>query len=255
MSTLALDTSNILEFDFSGEVIMSLIAMLIICILAVIIFFVFRKKDPTKPDRGFTMIVETAIGKLENFVVETMGRKYKGFTGYVLALSLYIFLCFLLGITGLPNALTSLQVPLSIGLCTFVMIHAAAIKKNKWKYYKRYTSPFAVFLPINLVSMWAPLLSITLRLFGNALSGYVIMSILYYYLGALSDLIFGSFVYEGLSSIWLSPLITPWFHLYFDLFAGVIQTLVFVVLTMIWISQEDPDESIEESVTLKEELA
>lgn len=255
MTTLALDISNMFKLDFSGEVIMSLIVMLIICILSVIIFFVFRKKDPTKPDHGFTMVVETAVEKIQNFVVETMGRKYEGFTGYVLTLALYIFLCFFLGITGLPNALISLQVPLSIGLCTFVMIHAVAIHKNKWKYYKRFTSPLAVFLPINLISMWAPLLSLTLRLFGNALSGYIIMSIMYYYLGALSDVIFGGFVAQGLSSIWIAPIITPWLHMYFDLFTGAIQTLVFIVLTMIWISQEDPDESVEENVTLKEELA
>jgi F-type H+-transporting ATPase subunit a len=255
MNTLALDTSNILEFDFSGEIIMSLITMLIICILSVIIYFVFRKKDPTKPDHGFTMIVESAIEKVQNLVVETMGKKYEGFSGYILALSLYIFICFFLGITGLPNALTRLEIPLSIGIITFVMIHAAAVRKNKWRYYQRFTSPLAVFLPINLMSMWAPLLSITLRLFGNALSGYVIMSMLYYYLELLSTVIFGSFMFEGLSSIWLAPFITPWFHLYFDLFAGAIQTLVFVMLTMIWISQEDPDESIETSITLKEELA
>ncbi len=251
MSTLALDTSNILELDFSGEMIMSLITMLVICILSIIIFFVFRKKDPTKPDHGFAMIVETSVEKVQNLVVETMGRKYEGFSGYILALSLYIFICFFLGITGLPNALTSLEVPLAIGLLTFIMIHAAAVRKNKWRYYKRYTSPLAVFLPINLLSMWAPLLSITLRLFGNALSGYVIMSMLYYYLELLSSVIFGSFMFEGLSSIWLAPFITPWFHLYFDLFAGAIQTLVFVMLTMIWVSQEDPDESIEEGIALK----
>jgi len=254
MNLLALDTSHMFDVDFSGEVIVSLIAMLIISLFSVAIYFVFRKKDPTKPDHGFAMVIETLFESLQKTVKSTMGNKYEGFTGYVFALGVYIILCFILGVVGLPNPLTNLTCPLSIGLITFVMIHAKAIKHNKWKYYKRYTSPLAAFLPINLISMWAPLLSITLRLFGNALSGYIVMSILYYYLGLLSTAIFG-FLPAGWSSLWIAPIINPWFHLYFDLFSGFIQTVVFVMLTMIWISQEDPDESIEEDVALKRELA
>lgn len=36
---------------FSGEVIMSLIVMLIICLFSFVIYFKFKKADPTKPDK------------------------------------------------------------------------------------------------------------------------------------------------------------------------------------------------------------
>ena len=98
--------------------------------------------------------------------------------------------------------------------------------------------------------MWAPLLSLSLRLFGNALAGFTLMSIIYYALGNLSTLIFGMFIPSGWASIILPPFITPVLHLYFDVFSGVIQTLIFVMLTMIFISQEDPEEEIE-NVKLK----
>jgi F-type H+-transporting ATPase subunit a len=38
----------------------------------------------------------------------------------------------------------------------------------------------------------------------------------------------------------LAPLVAPWFHLYFDLFSALIQTLVFISLSMLFIAQEGP---------------
>jgi len=39
----------------------------------------------------------------------------------------------------------------------------------------------------------------------------------------------------------LGPVIAPWLHCYFDVFAGCIQTLVFVTLSSILIMMENPD--------------
>jgi F-type H+-transporting ATPase subunit a len=61
-------------------------------------------------------------------------------------------------------------------------------------------------------------------------------------LGELSSFIF-SFLPSGLNSIWLAPLVAPWFHLYFDLFSALIQTLVFISLSMLFIAQEGPARS------------
>lgn len=232
---------------FSGEIIMSLIVMIAIIILSIVIGIVFRHQDGTKPDKNkFVMLIETFVDKLEGYLVDLMGPKWRPFTGYIMGLAMYIFFSFLVGITGLPGPLVSLTCPLSIGLCSFLLIHGTAVKANKWKYFKRYIEPMPLFLPINLLSMWAPLLSLSLRLFGNAISGFALMYVDYYYLEKLSALIFRNLA-SGPASIWIAPFITPWLHLYFDLFSGVIQTLVFISLTMIWVSQEDPDESVEEA--------
>lgn len=236
--------NNILHFGwdmFSGEVIMSLIVMLIICIISFVIYFKFKKLDPTKPDKGFTMIVETLVEKLESFTVELMGERRRSFSGYALGLAIYIILCFLVSLIGFPGPLSYLGNTFSIALCTFVLIHATAVKNNKWGYFKRYIDPIPILLPINLLSMWAPLLSLALRLFGNALAGFTLMSIVYYALGNVSSMFF-SFIPGGWSSIILPPFITPILHLYFDVFSGLIQTLIFVMLTMIFIAQEDPEE-------------
>ena len=82
------------------------------------------------------------------------------------------------------------------------------------------------------------------------------MNIVYYGLEAISNAIFaGNFVGGaiGVQSIFVAPIVTPLLHLYFDLFSGFIQTLVFCMLTLIYVSQEqsseDDNEIIEEVVS------
>jgi F-type H+-transporting ATPase subunit a len=125
-----------------------------------------------------------------------------------------------------------------------MLIHGVAIYYQKWKYFKRYTAPVAFFLPINLVTMWSPLLSLSFRLFGNALAGWILMAIVYDALQGLSAMIF-SFLPVGLNSIFIAPFIASWLHIYFDLISASIQTIVFITLSMIFIGQEVPFDVIE----------
>lgn len=234
-------------FDkFSGEIIVSLFVMFVICIFSFVVYFKFKNADPTKPSKGFVLIIETIIEKLENFTVELMGERRREFSGYVAAVGLYIIMCFLMSLIGLPGPLTYLGCTFSIALCTFGLIHFTAMKTNKWGYFKRFVDPIPqlapIFVPINLLSMWAPLLSLALRLFGNALAGFTLMGIIYYYLGQLSGVLFSGLLSFNVGSLFLPPLVTPILHLYFDVFSGAIQTLIFCMLTMIFISQEDPEE-------------
>ena len=76
-----------------------------------------------------------------------------------------------------------------------------------------------IWFPINLISEIAVPISLSLRLFANVLSGTVMMALVY---GLLSKI----------AVVWPAFL-----HLYFDLFSGAIQTYVFCMLTMTYVSQ------------------
>lgn len=246
-------------FDtYSGEMLMSFFVMIFIIILSLVVFFIFKGKDPTKPDQNkFITVCCAFVNWLEDYCEGLMGRKWRTFAGYCLCLCLYIFLCFFVGITGLPGPLTILGNTLSLGLCSFLLIHFTAAKANHWGYFKRYIDPNPVFLPINLLSMWAPLLSLSLRLFGNAVSGFAIEVIIYYFLELASDAVFGSVLatspFPGPAGVFFAPVVMPFLHLYFDIFSGAIQAFIFISLTSLWVSQEDPDESEEEQSSVKGE--
>ena len=80
--------------------------------------------------------------------------------------------------------------------------------------------------------MWSNVLSLTLRLFGNALAGYCVITLIYVGIGTIIPPL-GN--YSGLA---LTPLLAPIAHLYFDIFDGLIQLAVFCILTMINVSTE-----------------
>ena len=78
---------------------------------------------------------------------------------------------------------------------------------------KRFAQPMPLLTPINIMEIAIRPLALCMRLFGNVLGAYIIMEIIKY----------------------LVPAVVPAvFCLYFDLFDGLIQTVVFVFLTALF---------------------
>ncbi len=222
-----------------AETYTSWMVVILISIFSLFVYRSSKKVDPLKKPKGIMLIAEWIVFTIERLVKTNMGRHFNFMTPYFLSITLYIFIGFLFGLTGLSSPLSYYMNTFTIVLISFILIHYTAIKTNGWKYFKRFIEPFPVFLPINLVSIWAPLVSMSFRIFGNILSGFILMSLIYFSLGELSALIF-TFLPAGVNSLWLAPLVAPWFHLYFDLFSALIQTLVFISLSMLFIAQEGP---------------
>ena len=243
-----LDTSS----GLSGSTISSLLVVGIICLLCFYIAIRARFADPLKKPKGILFLAEVGVTFFDNLVASLMGRRYQGFGGFFMAIGVYLFLSFIWGLTGLPSPTAYLATTLSLGLTTFVLIHANAVRYNGIRYFKRYIDPVPIFLPINLISMWAPLLSLSMRLFGNALAGWTLMTLIYSAMNSIGNVAI-TFVVNGMEQYFyfgsfLSPIVTPILHAYFDLFSGFIQTTVFLFLSMIFISNEGPEDD-EEFVT------
>ena len=232
---------NFFSLDIPGEVISSLIVMLIIMVLAIIVGIQAHFQDPLKKPKGLLHLTEIGVKFFDNFASELAGTAMPNFGGFIMGVAVYLFIAFIFGLTGLPSPVTYMAVPLSLGLTTFLLIHFISARFTKWKYFKRYVDPFPVFLPVNLISMWAPLLSLTLRLFGNAIAGWVLLTIVEYALRDLSAMVF-SFIQSEWNQIFLAPIPLAILHAYFDIFSGLIQTTVFISLSAIFIGQEVPEE-------------
>ena len=249
---------NFFSMDIPGEVISSLIVILIIIVLSIIIAIQAHFQNPLKKPKGLLLLAEIGVKFFDGFAGELVGGALPNFGGFVMGVAVYLFLAFIFGLTGLPSPVTYMAVPLSLGLTTFLLIHFTSARFTKWRYFKRYVDPFPVFLPINLISMWAPLLSLTLRLFGNAVAGWVLLTIVESALRDASASIFSFMpvVESGIAAgnwneIFLSPIPTAILHAYFDLFSGLIQTVVFIFLTTIFVGQEIPEELIVNPLTVE----
>lgn len=205
-----------------------LIVMLVILTFAVI---ANRKlKTATEVPDGFQNIVELIVEKLDGVVYGTMGPKAAPiFVNYISAIFIFILMSNISGLFGLRPPTADYGTTFALGLITFVLIHVTQFKnlslKQIWTDMCSPLPPWLpIWLPINLISEIAVPISLSLRLFANVLSGTVMMALVY---GLLSKI----------AIIWPAAL-----HIYFDLFSGAIQTYVFCMLTMTYISQNYENE-------------
>ena len=218
------------NFKLSETVVVSWI---IIAALALISFLLTRnlKKVPTSKVQIF---LEFAVGTLDKLVKETMGennvKRMPNMVPYIGSLVLFFACSNLIGLLGFRSPTTDLDTTLAWAMITFFMIYYAGIKFNGLKYFKGLMEPVPFLLPLNIIGEIAKPISLSFRPFGNILGGAVIMALLYQFLGWLSSLIPGV-------SIPIGQLIIPVpLHLYFDLFSGVLQAFIFVMLTMVFVS-------------------
>lgn len=260
-----MNMDNILRTDFFNvlppEFLTSMIVMLIIIVLSFVIYHKQKHYDPLKDSpKGIVNVTEKGIEIFDNYVTGNMGPDFSNFGGYIMVLGMYIFFGFLVGMTGFPNFIylgedslmnsshlfsglsnpfTNIAFPLDIAILTFAITQAIAVKYSHWGYFKQFIAPIPF---INLIEMWAPLISLSLRLFGNAFAGFCLSTIVYQAI-------------DGIAGGWglvLVPGVMPFFHAYFDVFSGFIQALIFVTLSMMDIAQGAPSiEQQMEKVSLK----
>ena len=229
-----------------GEIYSSLIVVIVLSVVFILMGNALKKADPMKPTKGLAFLGEYLFTFTNEFVDNNMGKNYNKLKPYLMLLIILIPSYFLVGLFGLPSPMTYWGIPLTFALITFILIHLNSIRFTKWGYFKRFVDPFPkipVFLPINIIAMFAPIISLSFRMFGNALSGMIIMQLVYW----STELVTGLFLdIPGLNL--LGPLVAPVLHAYFDIFSAVIQTIVFVYLTAFFIAGEEPDEIEEDAL-------
>ena len=217
------------NFKLSETVVTS---WLILAGLALASYLMTRnlKKVPTSKLQVF---LEFAIGGLAKLVEDTMGKetvkRMPNVVPYIGSLFLFFAVSNLIGLLGFRSPTTDLDTTLAWSLITFVMIYYAGVKFNGPVYFKGLLEPNPLLLPLNLIGELAKPVSLSFRPFGNILGGAVIMALLYDFLGYLSTLIPGVTIPFG-------QLIIPVpLHLYFDIFAGLLQSFIFIMLTMVFV--------------------
>ncbi|MDO5330332.1 MAG: F0F1 ATP synthase subunit A [Bacillota bacterium] len=235
--------ATMFDFDPSGALISSLIIMVIVAVLAIVVGILAKRADPTKAPTGLLLFADYFCEKLQNWVHDNMGDNWDNFPGYFMGLASYLFLAFIWSITGLPGPIDNLFVPLSLAIVMLILIHYTALKYQHLQYFHRYVEPIFLFLPINIISQITPVLSTTLRMFGNGLSGTIIIGLVTWALGIAGNVYLVDFISgETTALAYLAVIPVGVLNLYFALFSGFIQTLVFCSLNAVWIANERPED-------------
>ena len=134
-------------------------------------------------------------------------------------------------VPGMKSPTSDINTTISLALIIVFSVHVyGARKKGLWKYLKEFASPIFM-LPIELIGQLSRTLSLSLRLFGNVLSGDLIVAIVFS----------------------LVPMVLPVAAVAITGISGVLQAYVITTLAALFISSAV--EINEEDQKIKEEKA
>ena len=179
----------------------------------------------------FQTILEGIYKFLDSTIGQILGAWKKKYYIYFATLFLFIFLSNIISFFPIPwfslkngvleifpafrTPTADLNTTGGLAILTTILFISVSIKNNGiFGYLKGFVEPNPVMLPLNIIGELAKPLNISMRLFGNMFAGMVIMGLVYMAV----------------------PFVIPAaLHLYFDLFSGLVQSFVFVTLSLVYV--------------------
>lgn len=140
-------------------------------------------------------------------------RKYLGFLATLFLFLAMAALCTI--IPGYQPPTGSLSTTVALALCVFVAVPLFGIEeRGLGNYLKSYAQPTFIMLPFNIISEISRTLALSVRLFGNMMSGAMIIAIL----------------------LSITPFIFPVVMMALGLLTGMVQAYIFAILATVYIA-------------------
>lgn len=219
----------ILSFaDGKIQITESTILGIIIAVILAVLGIWLGSGLKTRPE-GKQVVAEFIVDKLYSFTENTMGKANLGFAPYIGTIFGFIFLGSCLGLFGLRPVTADLNVTFALSIMTFLLIQINAVRSHGVKgRLKEMCDPYPFMFPLKILEDITLPVSLSLRLFGNILGGYIIVDLWLHFMGWLS-----SFMTDipFLRAVTVLPL-----NGFFDIFEPAIQTLIFTMLTMVFLT-------------------
>ena len=192
---------------------------LIIISLALIARFIIKFKVIPSEKFNSRNILELIVEGVLYFSVDIIGPKGKDFLPLMGTLTLFILFSNLIGLVPGFNPCTSnININLGMAVVVFVLYNYWGVREHRLSYIKHFLGPILwiapLYMTIEIISHLARMLSLSVRLFGNMTGDHLVLSI-----------------FTG-----LVPFLVPIVSIALGAFFSFIQTLIFVVLSMMYVS-------------------
>ena len=207
------------EVLVSAAVLNSVVIVLVLSLFLMLCSRAVKKADPAQPSKGLVFFLEWVVTSVEQICKGIINDQTGRFGPFIGMLIVYLMIANLLGLFGLVAPTSNYNVTLSLALFALFYLNFSGIaNKGVGGHLKdTFLGSFPVLLPLNIIGELSKILSLSFRLFGNILSGSIITFVIIHLLG------------------WLAIPLMPVLNLYFDIFAGLLQTMIFCFLLMIWL--------------------
>ena len=161
-------------------------------------------------------LLEIVVAGIEKQIEEVGLRDAKKYIGFVGTLFLFVAMASICTvIPGYSPPTGSLSTTAALALCVFVAVPLFGSEDQGIRGYLRsYVQPTVVMLPFNIISELSRTLALAVRLFGNMMSGAMIIAIL----------------------LTITPFIFPVFMTVLGLLTGMVQAYIFSILAAVYIA-------------------
>lgn len=208
----------------------SIVIWLVLCVLVSYFFYwggkKFKNADSSVAPNGAVLLLEILVNTAKGIIGGNLKQKTWDYLPFFGTLMLMMVLSNLMGVVGLQPPTSNLSVTVTLAMIMIILIHATDIKNHGIvAKIKGYFEPVSFLFPLNVVGDLAFPFSLTLRLFGNMLGGSIIMGLLYVLIGYL------------LPFSLVSLFVTPFLHMYFDMFGAFMQTFIFFTIASFFLGQ------------------
>lgn len=193
-----------------------LITWMVMFILVVGSWLITRKIVKGKLSANIETIMEIIVKFIYKHLQEIGIQKPEKHIGFIGTLFIFIGFCGILTIVpGYIPPTGSLSTTAALAICVFIAVPLYAIKeKGVIGFLKNYLHPFFIFLPFNIIADITRTLALAIRLFGNTMSGTLIMGIM----------------------ISVAPFFFPVFFKVLELITSLVQAYIFTVLATVYIA-------------------
>jgi len=200
----------------------TLLCVWITAALLIVASLILARKLDQRPGR-VQMLLEMLVGFIRGLSQDFIGeRHYKKYVPYIA--TLFVFLCMANMLTVLnfvpglrlysPTKDINVTIPLAL-MTILIVLYSSFRYKGPVGTFKDLFKPIPAMFPFKLMEYATKPLSLCLRLFGNMVAAFLIMELVFHYLG----------------------LVAAPFSAYFDFFDGILQAYIFVFLTCLYIGE------------------
>jgi F-type H+-transporting ATPase subunit a len=213
---MELNASTVFNLNIGGynlAITDSIIVQWIVMVIIIIGALVLTKNLKKVPDKKQS-VLELSISTINGLVKESMGEKFMGFVPIIGTMALFMLILNLTGLIGIDPVTKDISVTAGFAIISAFLINATAFKRiGIIGYIKAIFSQGPIMVPMNLLEKVTIPVSLCLRLFINMLVGVIVIGLSYQ----------------------LFPIGLPIpLHAFFDMFDGILQMYVFILLTMIF---------------------